>query len=136
MRVNIKFFLVLIWGIILGIHTWTDSLYDLLRFQQIDFKWNPSPDFLSFFNLTDITKIHHFFIMVKTGHFLGFGLFDFLLFYWLRNHKKALIISFCFALLTEVLQLFFYRDGRLYDLVIDFCGALAVSMLIKRYQKR
>jgi len=130
-RQNRRFLLVLIWGMILGVHTWTDNLDALLRLQSIGFKWVPHPNFLDFFNLNDITKIHHYFLIVKTGHFIGFALFDFLLFNWKRNHKWSLLISFLFALLTEILQLFFGRDGRLYDVVIDTSGAFTVYYMIK-----
>ncbi|WP_256239260.1 VanZ family protein [Bacillus sp. EB600] len=126
-----KLLLVIVWGMFLGMDTWTDNLGALLRFQTIGFKWVSSPDFLSFFYWTDISKIHHNFVIVKIGHFLGFGMFDFLLFNWKQSHKEALGISFTFALLTEVLQLFFGRDGRLYDLLIDSFGAMSVYFIVK-----
>ncbi|NRD76771.1 VanZ family protein [Bacillus sp. BRMEA1] len=123
--------LVVIWGLILAVHTWTDDLGSLLRLQSIGFKWVPSPHYMDFFNLDDITQIHRYFIIVKTGHFLGFALFDFFLFNWIRSHKWSLAISVAFALTTEILQLFFGRDGRLYDLVIDSSGAFLVYYLLK-----
>jgi len=128
---NLKLVLVIVWAIILGIHTWTDHLGALLRLQSIHFKWNPTPNFREFFYMNDITDIHHYFIIVKAGHFIGFAVFDFLVYHWIRSHKKALWISFFFALFTEILQLFFYRDGRLYDLIIDFCGAIGVYLFLK-----
>src|SRR5207253_7797949 len=101
---KMKLSLVIVWGMFLGMDTWTDNLGALLRFHAIGFKWVSSPDLFSFFYLTDISKIHHNFVIVKIGHFLGFGIFDLLLFNWKQSHKEALGISFTFALLTEILQ--------------------------------
>jgi hypothetical protein len=126
-----KLLLVIIWGCILGLHTWTDNLGDLLRLQSIGFRWVSSPNFLSFFYFTDITRIHKYFVIVKTGHFIGFAIFDLLLFNWKKNHKVAIAIAVIFALTTEVLQLFMGRDGRLYDLMIVSLGVMTVYYILK-----
>lgn len=124
---------VIIWGIILLLHTWTSNLGLLLRDQTVSFKWLVSPNYLSFFYLQDISTIHHYFIIVKTGHFIGFAIFDYLLYRWLKNHKWSMLISITFALMTEILQLYFGRDGRLYDLVIDSLGILTVYFILKNH---
>jgi VanZ family protein len=124
---------VIIWGIILLLHTWSSNLGALLRYQTISFTWVASPNYLSFFYLQDISTIHHYFIIVKTGHFVGFAIFDYLLFKWLRNHKQSLVLSISFALMTEILQLYFGRDGRMYDLVIDTMGIYSVYFLLKSH---
>jgi len=124
---------VIIWGFILLLHTWTSNLGVLLRDQEVSFTWVASPNFLSFFYLQDIGTIHHYFIIVKTGHFVGFAIFDYLLFKWLKNHKQSMILSISFALMTEILQLYFGRDGRMYDLVIDTMGIYSVYFLLKSH---
>jgi hypothetical protein len=126
-----KLLLVIIWGCILALNTWTENLGDLLRLQSIGFRWISSPNYLSFFDFTDITRIHHDFVVVKTGHFIGFAIFDLLLFNWKKNHKVAIAIAVVFALTTEVLQLFMGRDGRLYDLMIDSLGVMTVYYILK-----
>jgi hypothetical protein len=123
--------LVLVWTIILGVNTWTENLGDLLRLHSIGFKWNPSPNYLSFFYFEDISEIHSHFIIVKIGHFIGFAIFDLLIFNWTRNHKWSLVLSISFAVLTEILQLFFGRDGRLYDVIIDSLGVFTVYSILK-----
>jgi uncharacterized membrane protein len=130
---QLKIFPVIIWGIILLLHTWSSDLGALLRNQTISFTWVASPNYLSFFYLQDISTIHHYFIIVKTGHFVGFAIFDYLLFKWLKNHKQSLALSISFALMTEILQLFFGRDGRMYDLVIDTMGIYSVYFLLKSH---
>lgn len=131
---RVRFVPVLIWGFILMLHTWTNNLGALLRNQEVGFKWVTSPNFLSFFYLQDISTIHHYFIIVKTGHFVGFAVFDYLLFKWLKNHKLSLGVSITFALMSEVLQLYFGRDGRMYDWVIDSLGAFMVYSILKIHQ--
>ena len=69
-------------------------------------------------------------MIVKTGHFIGFAIFDFLLFNWKKNHKVA--IAVVFALTTEVFQLFMGRDGRLYDLMIDSLGVITIYFLLTK----
>jgi hypothetical protein len=128
---NKKFILVMFWAIILGVNTWTTNLGALLRLQFVSFKWVSSPYLLSFFNFNDITKFHSYVFLVKLGHFLGFAVLDLLIFNWKKSHKWSLVISFSFALLTEILQLFFGRDGRLYDLIIDCLGAISVYFILK-----
>lgn len=127
-----KLLLVIIWGCILALNTWTDNLGDLLRLKSIGFRWISHPNYLSFFNLLDITRIHHNFVIVKAGHFIGFAIFDFLLFNWKRDHKTAIVTSVIFALTTEILQLFMGRDGRLYDLIIDSLGVITVYFLLTK----
>lgn len=124
--------MVIIWGIILLLNTWAESLEQLLNFKSIGFNWISHPNFWSFFDFYDITLIHHDFIIIKLGHFLGFGIMDLLIFRLVRKHNLSAAISILFAFSTEVLQLFFGRDGRLYDLMIDSLGILSVYLLLKR----
>jgi VanZ family protein len=42
----------------------------------------------------------------------------------LRKPKPALLMAILFAASTEVFQLYFNRDGRLYDVAIDSLGAV------------
>ncbi|MGG4042738.1 VanZ family protein [Bacillus smithii] len=129
---SLKFFAVILWGLFLGIHTWTENLEALLRFQTIKFEWHSSPDFLQFFNFYDIQLIHPYWFWIKLGHFTGFAIMDVLLYIWLKDHKQSILISVAFAFTTEILQLFFGRDGRLYDLLIDSFGVLTVYYLLKK----
>jgi hypothetical protein len=133
---TLKIFMILIWAIFLSINTWTKDLESLLDFQYIGFIWDPSPNFWSFFYFNDITLIHPAFILVKMGHFIGFAVMDLLIFNLIRNHKVSIGISVTYAFLTEFLQLFWGRDGRLYDLLIDTLGVLTVYFLIKTLKRQ
>ncbi|WHY71982.1 VanZ family protein [Fictibacillus enclensis] len=130
-----KFLIVVAWTLFLGIHTFTDNLEALLGSQIIEFRLT-SPDFSHFFSFSDITLIHPNFILIKTGHFLGFAIMDLLLFAWLGKHGRAAVLSFGFAVFTEVMQLYFGRDGRLYDVIIDTMGIISVYVLLKSFKAR
>ena len=129
-----KIVLVLTWGLLLLIQTWTNSLEFLFHFGVVSFNMNTSPNYLSFF-LNDITSIHPFFILVKFGHYIGFLIMNLLIFHLLRNNKRSLIISICFAFITEFMQLYFDRDGRFYDFIIDICGIWTAYLIIKLKKK-
>ncbi|MBM4764467.1 VanZ family protein [Bacillus sp. B15-48] len=115
------------------VFTLTENLYSLLVHKNVEFRWNSSPDFSSLFIINDIALIHTWWLLVKFGHFLGFAIFAFLLYLWMGNRLKATTISIIFAVFTEVLQLFFGRDGRLYDVLIDSMGILTALFLLNKY---
>jgi hypothetical protein len=131
--VLIQSLLVIFWGIFLGVFILSENLESLLLFKNVDFTWDPSPDFSTFFNLYDIIEIHPWWFMVKGGHFIGFAIMEVLLYWRLRNSIIAMIMSIMFATFTEILQLFFGRDGRLYDIVIDSLGVLIALYLLNKY---
>lgn len=131
-KLFIKLIMVVLWGLFLLLNTWTESIERLMYLHTFGFKWVSNPNFSSFFYFHDLYLIHPEFIKVKFGHFIGFAVMDFLLFNLLKNHKYSIGISITLALVTEILQLFFGRDGRLYDLVIDSLGVLMVFIILKR----
>lgn len=126
--------LIILWATVLLINTWVESLEQLLSLKSVRFHWVTHPDYWSFFNFNDLTMIHQYFVVIKLGHFTGFAIMDLLLFRLLGKHKWAIAISVLFALFTEILQLIFGRDGRLYDLIIDSLGILSVTLLLKKRQ--
>ncbi|MED1471295.1 VanZ family protein [Bacillus salipaludis] len=130
-NLSIKIILIIIWGLFLLLNTWTNSLEQMLDFQSVKFKWNASPDFMSFFNFNDIALIHPYFVFVKLGHFIGFAIMDLLIYILFKNHRASIGISVAFAFFTEFFQLYWGRDGRLYDLGIDTLGILTVYFIIK-----
>ncbi|WML46178.1 VanZ family protein [Neobacillus sp. PS3-40] len=130
----LKIALILLWGLFLSLNTWTVSLEHLIAFQSASFKWVWSPNFLSFFYFYDFTLIHPDFLLVKLGHFMGFAIMDLLVFNLFKRHKISISISITYAFLTEFLQLFFGRDGRLYDLGIDSLGVLSIYFFIQLFK--
>ncbi|AJY73472.1 VanZ family protein [Paenibacillus beijingensis] len=130
MKLKTRILLAMSWTSILFIFTCTVSLSMLLKHQYIHFNFNPDPHFRQFFRLMDINKIHDEWIVVKLGHFIGFAIMDVLLFNMVRRKNTALLLSILFAIVTEIFQLYFHRDGRLYDVLIDSSGALISYLLL------
>lgn len=99
---------------------------------QIYFSWNSNPEFGDLF-LTLPPELTEPFILQKVGHLIAFVILGFLLKVHTSTIKTILFIIF-FAMLTEILQLYLSRGGRLFDVGFDLIGGglgIAVSALIK-----
>ncbi|MCL6442903.1 MAG: VanZ family protein [Alicyclobacillus sp.] len=70
----------------------------------------------------------------KVGHFLGFLTLDVLLFQLCRRRDVSAWIAILFGISTEFSQLFFGRDGRLYDMIIDSLGVALSYYIQSRHQ--
>lgn len=129
---HLKPFLVLLWAIAIIIATCTSDAHAFLFDGVIDFSFNASPNLADLLIVDDIDYTDSFYSIQKTGHFLSFALLYALLFNWLKKLTISAIIAVGFAMLTEVLQLYFERDGRLFDVIIDILGILVAILLIKK----
>jgi VanZ family protein len=130
---GIRLLLVIVWGLLLVVLTCTISLKLLYYYQVVHFSFNPHPKWSKFYTMADITKVHKDWVIVKIGHYVGFGIMDLLLYNLFRKHSYAVVISFLLALATEIIQMYFQRDGRLYDLIIDTLGIATSFILIKLF---
>ncbi|WP_274651591.1 VanZ family protein [Paenibacillus humicola] len=131
MSVKIRLLLVIAWAFVLFVLTCTFRLGTFLRTRVVHFIYNPHPNFREFFELRDINSIHHEWIAVKVGHLVGFFILDLLLYNLTRRKGVSLALAVFFALATEIFQLYFNRDGRLYDVAIDSLGILLSSLVIQ-----
>lgn len=84
------------------------------------FHWSGNPDFHQLF-IMDI-KFMPSYIMQKIGHFLGFAIFAIILLWISKKYRLSFALAVFYAILTEVFQLSFGRDGRIYDVAIDTLG--------------
>ncbi|MNE90246.1 VanZ like family protein [compost metagenome] len=75
-------------------------------------------------------KYTELFITRKIGHFVGFAIFAMLLYRINRSYIKSIVWSIAFAVSTEIFQLYFGRDGRIYDMVNDSAGIVTGIILI------
>lgn len=126
-------FLTLICAAFIVVAACTSNAYDFLYHQHVNFKLNLSPSFSDLLIVSDFRLTSHFFLIQKLGHMAAFGLLFTLLFLWIRKAGIAFVCCGLFAVGTEILQLYFGRNGRLYDMGIDMLGvclAFAVCRLL------
>lgn len=91
-----------------------------------------NPDLSDFFRLSDIGFTDTFYLLQKTGHLLSFGMLYFFVFNWLQKSYKSGWICAVFALSSEIIQLFFQRNGRLFDVGVDLIGIFIACVLIQK----
>ncbi|WP_343795824.1 VanZ family protein [Bacillus carboniphilus] len=113
--------------------TSTSSLEALLSQGTIHFKINHN---IQFNQLLDFpSTIEADYIWRKIGHALCFFILTLLLLS-ICNWIKVLTIGICLAVVTELLQPLFSRDGRILDMVWDTAGILmAIIFYIQIYSK-
>ncbi|TQR11845.1 VanZ family protein [Psychrobacillus lasiicapitis] len=131
--------LTILWSAWILIATTTSDAYIFLYDQVVQFSFEPSPNYLDLFITSDIELSSQFYIIQKTGHMMTFALLYTLYFRWWKRVGLALLVTGTFAVFTEILQLYFNRNGRLVDVGIDFVGILVayfVSVLAVRRSGR
>ncbi|MFD1674200.1 VanZ family protein [Alicyclobacillus fodiniaquatilis] len=121
-----RVFFVVAWAFVL--FYFTCSL-DPFTLHISGFHFQPHPHFKSLLKL-DLHPLHPFWLIQKIGHFSGFLIMDALLVKLFRRRNAAAIVTVLFAITTEIFQLYFMRDGRLYDMVIDSLG-VALSYFLQ-----
>ncbi|MFC0213221.1 VanZ family protein [Paenibacillus chartarius] len=126
--------LALIWCAVIAVFTSTFNLELLLQHRIVLFIFNPHPNLGDFFVMSDLRKIHPDWVTVKIGHFIAFGIMNLLLYNVFRKNAYAIAGSLLFAFATEWIQLYFNRDGRFYDIIIDLCGIVTAYVIIGMYQ--
>ena len=93
--------------------------------QYVNFDFQSDVNFRDLFIISDFQLTSTFFLFQKIGHFAGFAFLFFFLFNWIKTYRVTIVLCVIFALLTEVLQLYFNRNGRFYDVAIDTTGMVA-----------
>ena len=127
---GMKPFLAFLWAAAIIVATCNNDAHAFLFDRIVGFSFNASPNLMDLLILNDIDFTDSFYLIQKTGHFLSFALLYVLLFSWLKKRLPAVAIAVVFAVLTEILQLYFERDGRLFDAFIDSLGILLAFILV------
>jgi VanZ family protein len=131
----VKALFVLAWAVMLGVFACTSDLDALLRHQTVHFRWVAEPDFTDLLIVHDMRPYEPYWLMITAGHEFGFAALTLLIYHLRRNLGSAAAAAFVYAALTEVLQLYFGRDGRLADFVIDSFGVMASIAALKAIRK-
>lgn len=122
-----RIILTFLWAIALFVFTCSVNFHLLIRYQVVDFQFNPYPDWSELTKL-DFKWYSSDWILRKIGHFIGFFILALLASDFGRR-RTAFFWSVAYAALTEILQLFFFRGGRIYDVINDSLGILLAYLL-------
>jgi VanZ family protein len=118
------------------VFTCTASFHDLILFGSVRFQWNGHPQFSEFLSPFPFDLSHEFLIQ-KFGHIAAFLIFTLLLLIKIKFKIASLFMATSFAALTEILQLYFNRGGRIFDIGFDLIGifiALGIASLFRKSQ--
>ncbi|MCM3088657.1 VanZ family protein [Bhargavaea ginsengi] len=126
----------LLWAAFIVIATCTSDPHAFLYERAVSFHLDFLPNFHDLLILSDIHLQSNFYLIQKTGHLLSFGVLYGLLVTWIKRPGQAFVLCGLFALFTEVLQLFFLRSGRLFDVGIDLLGIFLAYQLCIMYMNR
>jgi VanZ family protein len=86
------------------------------------FKWRAEPDMSEF--LAPMPPLSEAFVLQKVGHILVFFLLSVLFVLAFHSIRNALFICLLYGFLTEFIQPFFSRGGRLFDVWINGVGVM------------
>ena len=114
--------LTVFWALIILVGSCTSDPQLFIYNQYVNFNFQSGPNIFDLFITKDFQVSSTFFLFQKIGHLAGFALLFFLLFNWIKRYKVTFVLCLMFAFLTEFLQLYFNRNGRLYDVGIDALG--------------
>jgi VanZ family protein len=118
-----RWFLIIFWISAIFVFTCTSSFNGLIESGLIHFTWNGKPLFSELL-LPLPEKLSTNFLLQKSGHFLAFFILAILLQSRFRSKFFGLTFAASYAMLTEILQLYFNRGGRLFDIGFDIVGIL------------
>jgi VanZ family protein len=116
--------LTVMWAVIILVGSCTSDPQLFIYNQYVNFEFEKSPNISQLLIISDFQLDSTFFLFQKIGHFAGFALLFFFLFNWIKNYKGTFVLCLMFALLTEILQLYFHRNGRFYDVGVDTIGMI------------
>ncbi|WP_286229742.1 VanZ family protein [Neobacillus mesonae] len=116
-------FLIVVWAAAILICTCTASFNGLMANGEVSFHLNPAPNFSELLAQPPV-EIASGFLVHKFGHLFAFFIFTILLQKKFQSKRAIFFLATFYAVLTEFLQLYFKRDGRLFDVGIDAAGIL------------
>ncbi|MEH7504339.1 VanZ family protein [Neobacillus drentensis] len=117
---------ILLWAAAIIILTCTASLTDFLESGAVRFVWVNQPNFSELLSPLPL-ELSRDFLLQKCGHVFAFLILTLLLQSKFTSKAFILILAISFASLTEILQLYFTRDGRIFDIGFDLIGILLAS---------
>ncbi|MDN3018989.1 VanZ family protein [Paenibacillus sp. BSR1-1] len=114
---------ILSWTLLIFVFTCTANFSELMASGAVYFEWDAHPQFTELLEPLPVS-INMGFIIQKVGHLTAFFILALLLQTKVHSKFEVFIFAASYAILTEFLQLYFTRDGRLFDIGIDSAGIL------------
>ncbi|WP_438420804.1 VanZ family protein [Bacillus siamensis] len=120
------------WLVFIFISALTESFHDMIVTQTMAFRFTPHPDASGFFvfDMAELTVPEA--AIQKLGHAFSFFVLTCLFFREHRRMKRAVLYALAAAFLSEIVQLFFGRNGCLRDVLIDSLGIAAFCVLQRK----
>lgn len=127
--------LILFWISAIFFFTCTSSFNSFIESGIFSFKWDSQP------RLTDLlsplpAKLSINFLHQKIGHIIAFFILTFLLQLKFQSKLVILLLASAYSALTEILQLYFNRGGRIFDIGFDMIGVLLALALVSLFTSR
>ena len=122
-----------LWVAIILVGSCTSDPQLFIYQQYVNFNFQSDVNFRNLFIISDFQLTSTFFLFQKIGHFAGFALLFFFLFNWIKTYRVSIVLCVIFALLTEILQLYFNRNGRFYDVGVDVIGLVAGYLMCQYF---
>lgn len=120
-----------IWSLIMFAFLFTFDLHGLISRGDFYIQMTLSPTFRFF----EIYELPPELLLQKIGHTVMFAIWLLSVFLVVQNLKKAVfIISGC-AILSEMIQPFFMRDGHLLDMLFDGAGIFLMAVFINIFSQ-
>lgn len=114
------------WSAVMFAFLFTSDLIALLDHGALDIHITSHPDFAFF----DIYEFHVDVVIQKIGHLFMFAIWLLAIFIGVKRLKTAVWITVGLALVSELIQPYFTRDGRLLDVGFDSVGVLLMAFFI------
>ena len=114
--------LTFLWATFIVIAACTSDAHAFLYEQVIQFHFESAPSYVDLLIVSDIHLNKEFYLIQKTGHMITFGVLYIFHLLWLKHSGTAFVLTGIFAAFSEVLQLYFNRNGRLFDIGVDLVG--------------
>lgn len=128
---NVYPVLPFLWAAFIVIVACTSDAYAFLYEQIVQFHFESAPKFKDLLITSDIDLTDEFYLIQKTGHMITFGVLYFFHLLWTKSTGTAFVLTGIFAAFSEVLQLYFNRNGRFFDIGVDLVG-ISLAFLICR----
>lgn len=126
----LKYIPLVLWGGAILLFTCVSDFTGFLLTHSFQFQWVEQPQFAQLLLLPK--SIEHSYLIQKIGHYIAFFILAFVSPF---QPRKTMFLGILFALLTEFLQLYFGRSGRLLDVGYDAAGLfLGVLIMMKLFQ--